>query len=88
MKRDLGLRQNPQLNEKIAKLLFSTNPDLAVPEVGSRGNYLARPASALEAATPALVPGAAATALTPSPLTIDIYKRPEQPQSPLASPLQ
>jgi hypothetical protein len=59
MKRDLGLRQNPELNERIAKLLFSTQPDLTAIETGSRGNYLARPAAALQSSAPALVPGAA-----------------------------
>ena len=65
MKRDLGLRQNPELNERIAKLLFSTEPDLTAIETGSRGNYLERPAAALAAATPALVPGAASALAQP-----------------------
>jgi hypothetical protein len=66
MKRDLGLRQNPELNERIAKLLFSTEPDLTAIETGSRGNYLARPAAQLQAATPALVPGAASALAQPT----------------------
>lgn len=65
MKRDLGLRQNPELNERIAKLLFSTEPDLTAIETGSRGNYLERPAAQLQAATPALVPGAASALAQP-----------------------
>jgi hypothetical protein len=68
MKRDLGLRQNPELNERIAKLLFSTKPDLTAIETGSRGNYLERPAAALQSAAPALVPGAASALAPQSPL--------------------
>lgn len=66
MKRDLGLRQNPELNERIAKILFSTKPDLTSVETGSRGNYLENPAAILQNATPALVPGAS-SALSPTP---------------------
>ena len=61
MKRDLGLRQDPALNERIAKLLFSTEPDLATVEMGTsgRGGLMRAAAPALSQATPALVPGAA-----------------------------
>ena len=61
MKRDLGLRQDPALNERIAKLLFSTEPDLTTVEMGTsgRGGLMRAAAPALNQATPALVPGAA-----------------------------
>lgn len=65
MKRDLGMRQNPELNERIAKLLFSTDPQLAMTNLEDRPNYLAGPASLLQAGTPALIPGGAATLLAP-----------------------
>ena len=60
MKRDLGLRQDPALNERIAKLLFSTEPDLATTEIGTSGqggNWMAA-ASMLQGAHPALMSGA------------------------------
>ena len=65
MKRDLGVRQNPALNERIAQLLFSTDPQLSMTNLADRPNYLAGPASALQAGTPALIPGGAATLLAP-----------------------
>ena len=67
MKRDLGLRQDPALNERIAKLLFSTEPDLTTVEMGTSGrggNWMAA-APMLQAATPALVPGAASAIAQP-----------------------
>lgn len=64
MKRDLGIRQDPALNERIARILFSTEPDLTIP-AGSRTNYLQSPANLLRGATPALIPGAASALATP-----------------------
>jgi hypothetical protein len=66
MKRDLGIRQNPELNERIAKLLFSTSPNLEKTAPG-RSNYLQRPANILQAGTPALIPGAASSLAQPGP---------------------
>jgi hypothetical protein len=67
MKRDLGLRQDPALNERIAKLLFSTEPDLTTVGIGTSGqggNWMAA-APMLQAATPGLVPGAASALAQP-----------------------
>lgn len=70
LKRDLGLRQDPALNERIAKILFSTEPDLTKSAVGADRNYLQGPADFLRGGTPALVPGAesALHAIPSSPL--------------------
>ena len=68
LKRDLGMRSNPELNTEIARILFSPN----LPPTGQAGmrllgtfpgpatrNMLARPAQAIQQAGPLFAPGAA-----------------------------
>src|SRR6185369_15134497 len=61
--RDLGARPDPKFTERLAKLLFSDNPSLELPPRLPVQDV--RSSQALEAATPALVPGAASALAEP-----------------------